>query len=604
MKLFATYLVGVIFGVAGYYVTLRHVVKNATSNSSFILSDESPLLAGNVLVQIYDDDIAGVVVKESKGITATAEVNSTVKDQVLAVQGGDASFYQDEYTLRLTKKPDGIVKINIDSKAVATDFESQFTPSYRDLSQRKQVKVNGQETAYLEFDNSTWAIPQTVNVTAIDDLDEEGVDWLNFASQPEYLALIQGPIRLAAGISPFIPPISDPVTLPEEINGAVFDPPNVTIDRTSSLVFESKQVDTLVIYNRDVRGNESSNGFLTAGQFTGMNMAQNIYVAGTGPFTGIYYESIEVVEFFLGDGVDKITVENTSAAIHAMHLGKGDDDVRVKNIAGHFMVNGGEGSDTVTVASDASKLDRIQALLAVDGGKLGEDKLVLENSADDGVDDVLNVTRLLVEVESMRAVVASPTNQNTTSSNATTNETTVETNQNATSSNATTNETTVETNQNATSSNATTNETTVEVNNPILPWDSYLVNLKNATSGTFRLGLSDPSTNQTNSTSDLDYSISAEDMELALQQLLIPEKKTCGKENSSKCSNAVRVWRMGDSDVFAVFFVGERLGGGVTLDLFTDSLDFDSETFLNSTNDILAKNSDVAYTNVEVLDSK
>ena len=69
----------------------------------------------------------------------------------------------------------------------------------------------------------------------------------------------------------------------------------------------------------------------------------------------------------------------------------------------------------------------------------------------------------------------------------------------------------------------------------------------------------------------------------------------------SQCANAVKVWPVGDSLV--VFFVGERLGANVTLTLYTDELaDFIPELFQNRTNDLLARNSDVVYANLEVLD--
>ena len=37
-----------------------------------------------------------------------------------------------------------------------------------------------------------------------------------FASQPSSLGLIQGPIVLSGGTSPFVPPLIDPIMLPYE----------------------------------------------------------------------------------------------------------------------------------------------------------------------------------------------------------------------------------------------------------------------------------------------------------------------------------------------------------------------------------------------------
>ena len=60
---------------------------------------------------------------------------------------------------------------------------------------------------------------------------------------------------------------------------------------------------------------------------------------------------------------------------------------------------------------------------------------------------------------------------------------------------------------------------------------------------------------------------------------------------------------MGDTDVFVVFFLGERLNAGVSIiQLDTIGLaNFDGELFQNRSNDIILKNSDVAYTRVEKL---
>ena len=88
--------------------------------------------------------------------------------------------------------------------------------------------------------------------------------------------------------------------------------PGVSIDSTMFLVDEAKQVDTLIINNIDVRGNLPSVGILTSDQFVGMNMANEITILSIGPFSGITYSDIEVVVINLGDGVDHITVENTS----------------------------------------------------------------------------------------------------------------------------------------------------------------------------------------------------------------------------------------------------------------------------------------------------
>ena len=124
-------------GEGDHYVNIRHVVKNKTNDEDIKLTDGSPLLAANLLVLVYDDDIAGVVITETNGITATAEIDKADKGNVT-----DALFYEDEYSVRLTKEPQGIVNITIHSKAVATDYNSSFTPEGRNLTKRTQVYIN------------------------------------------------------------------------------------------------------------------------------------------------------------------------------------------------------------------------------------------------------------------------------------------------------------------------------------------------------------------------------------------------------------------------------------------------------------------------------
>lgn len=192
--------------------------------------------------------------------------------------------------------------------------------------------------------------------------------------------------------------------LPQEENPETFQVPRgVVIDNTNALVFEENQVDTVVFSNFDVRGELPSVGTLSSSHFTGMGMGENIYVQSSGPYSGIKYDSIEVLTFNLGDGVDDITVESTTEGIHIMNLGRGDDNVTVKSLSGPLIVNGNEGDDSVHVSSDESKLDLIHALLAFDGGNAGNDKFILDNSNDDSVDDVLTMSRLFVEVKSMVA---------------------------------------------------------------------------------------------------------------------------------------------------------------------------------------------------------
>ena len=191
--------------------------------------------------------------------------------------------------------------------------------------------------------------------------------------------------------------------LPNETQPERFElPPGfVNLFAPNEDVLEEQQVDTLVINNLNVVGNLPSIGTLASAQFSGMNMGQNLIVLDNGPYNGLEYDEIEIITLNLGDGVNSIAVANTSEAIHLLNLGIANDTVNIVDISGPFFVMGNAGSDEVTVSRDG-KLDHITALLAFDGGPpTGLDVLHLDNSNDEIVDDVLDVTRRLVQVESM-----------------------------------------------------------------------------------------------------------------------------------------------------------------------------------------------------------
>ena len=69
----------------------------------------------------------GVIIRKTNVATAVAETNKTLFKMV------DEDFYQDEYSIRLTRAPANgtTVEIDITSIAVAADKEdSIFTPEY------------------------------------------------------------------------------------------------------------------------------------------------------------------------------------------------------------------------------------------------------------------------------------------------------------------------------------------------------------------------------------------------------------------------------------------------------------------------------------------
>lgn len=537
-----------------HYTTILHKVQNRTSGEQIMLTDGSPLFAANVLVTIYDDDTAGVIIEEPNGVTATAELDASGKTAV-----GQESFYQDEYFIRLTKQPAGTVTVKVDSIAVATDADIAATPDGRDFSKRKQVLVNGVESHSLYFTAANWFTPQKVTVTAIDDSVEEGVDLLNFASQPSNLGQIQGPLVISGGDSPFVSEVGDPLMLPHESNPDEFIiPPGVTIEMTNEFVYEENQVDTVIFNHLDAQG--YAGGTLVPTKLLGIGMLQDLLIKGEGPFNGIFYEGLEVVTLNFGEESNLLFVNETSEAIHIVNLDSTDkasnDTVIVRSLSGPMLINGGMGQDIVNVSSvDDVKLDTIRALLMFDGGDDDDrDILILDNSGQTEYDDILNVTRLMVEVDTMDApdVVA---------------------------------------------------EDEDSVKNPILPRESFLVSLRNSTGGSFSFNLDDPITRRTGiRTAEILYPASVHQIENALDFALIPNHKSCGRLNTSTCSSTARVWQLGNSDTFVIVLVGERLNAGVSLTLNSVNLEnFYDEIFLNETNAVVMKNSDVAYTNVDEL---
>jgi hypothetical protein len=253
---------------------------------------------------------------------------------------------------------------------------------------------------------------------------------------------------------------------------------------------------------------------------------------------GITYEGFEVVEIYLGLGRDDITVDSTSSAVTFIDLSDGDDTIVVKDINGPLVVHGGFGQDHATVASDDQTLDKINALFAYDGGELDgpeSDRLTLDNSGGVETYDRLDLSRFSIETLGME-FAQQPSNKDT----------------------------------------------------PSNPSDSYLINFRFATGGTFGLTVHDPVTGNTSS-EEIEFPISAASLQTKIQRMIIPEEielNGCGSEGTTKCSYAVKVLEVGTA--FGIFFIGERINEGVTLELNTTNLiGFDSDLFLNATNDIL-----------------
>lgn len=104
-------------------------------------------------MHVFDDDVGGVIIEETNGITATAEMRGADK-----VRLADTSLYEDEYFVRLTKEPTDAVEIHLHSIPVRADKHS--------TSNRQQVSTFPQ---VLTFDSTNWDQKVKVSVTAIDD---------------------------------------------------------------------------------------------------------------------------------------------------------------------------------------------------------------------------------------------------------------------------------------------------------------------------------------------------------------------------------------------------------------------------------------------------
>lgn len=531
-------------GEGDRFVNIQHNVTNM-NDEPILLTDGSPLLSTSVLVQVFDSDTAGVIIEETNRITATAEIREADK----AVAGLNATLYEDEYSIRLTKQPAGDVAIALDSLALKADNRA-------DAPALVQVSVN---ESNLVFTQDNWHTPQVIRVAAIDDNEQEGVDFLHFASQPSNLGLIQGPVRISGGDSPFVPALADPIMLPNETN-----PENLTlpceIDTSMYFVYEANQTDSVIFNNLDVRGDLPSYGTLLRDNFVGMSMSSDVLVFGDGPFSGVLYDQVELITFNLGDGIDVITIESTSEAIHELNMAGEDDNVTVKGSSGPLLINGEGGNDSFLVASDEFTMNLVQALVSFDGGDNEQDQLLVDNSGDTGTDDVVNVTRLFVEFYSMEPPILDKFD----------------------------------------------NES-----NPVLPYESFVITLRGATGGTFDISLDDPITNRTKDdlVKTFNYPTTADILKEQINTLLLPDSSSCGRRGDSNCSPSVFVYQRGsptdESQTYVIFFVGQRLNSDVVLHLDTTNLlGIAEEKFLNKTNDVLLKNSDIAYTNIDFLHVK
>ena len=337
-----------------------------------------------VAVRIADSDTPGVIVTQSDGSTRV-------------VEGDSSEDGTDTYTVRLTQDPGQTIRVWLTPKKTRNGYEvTGSTGTTIEVNERVQVKLSGTgvecETSgrcYIDFNGMNWMDEVTVTVTAIADDGLDGDLFQSFAPVARRASAVQGPLFVIGGLDP--DPAYDtslagylPVLLPGEYSGPPKPPVLPTIR-----VYETKQVDTLVVHNEDSPADDI--GTLTKTRITGLGMAPDLYVAGRLFQGGITYLDLEALQVLLGYGDDTFTVESTHDGTTLIDADpgeptaprQGNDRINVWTLSGHTVILGRGGDDVVRAGTDGStgSLDNLKALLSVDGGA-GYDTVYLDDHSE------------------------------------------------------------------------------------------------------------------------------------------------------------------------------------------------------------------------------
>jgi Ca2+-binding RTX toxin-like protein len=169
--------------------------------------------------------------------------------------------------------------------------------------------------------------------------------------------------------------------VPETGNSYFYQPVNL-----NTRVDEVDQVDTLNLFNRASPADEEI--LLTSDQITGLGMPDSTVIAGRELAGGIVYRDLEVLNIYLGSGVNTFTIESTHTGATNVYSGSGSDLFYVQGISGHTTINAGSGDDIFRVGSAAvpnltlpGQLETINALLTLIGGP-DNDTLYIDDSAE------------------------------------------------------------------------------------------------------------------------------------------------------------------------------------------------------------------------------
>jgi hypothetical protein len=186
------------------------------------------------------------------------------------------------------------------------------------------------------------------------------------------------PVELTNG-QPILPNAGDPYYY------APYNP-NFSVD-------ELEQVDTINVYNSDSPSNDV--GTLTSDRLTGFGMGGDTVISGRLITGGIHYKELESFNLFLGSGDDSLLVDSTHKGYTAIHLNDGDDRVAIRSTNGDIEIKGGEGNDSVRLASsghvdaageyvpsaDTGRLENIHGHVAFDG-EAGTNTMSVDDRSD------------------------------------------------------------------------------------------------------------------------------------------------------------------------------------------------------------------------------
>ena len=140
------------------------------------------------------------------------------------------------------------------------------------------------------------------------------------------------------------------------------------------------QVDSLSVYNGDSVSNVR---WFSDYRITGLGMGDDITINYEHVDGGITYNDLESLSLELGSGADNVTIESTHSGLTNLQTNAGDDIIDINNAGGHVLVDGGDGSDQVTVADDSNLTNQIGGLLTVVGSSTtGSDTLNVDDSGE------------------------------------------------------------------------------------------------------------------------------------------------------------------------------------------------------------------------------